>query len=428
MRNMRWACLFLLLALLLPGIRVAGARVEPGAPVVAQPGPAYAIADEQFTSGTLRDQMAVARFLEAQGGILAESELEPVPGRPMPAAAALTFLGEAYSVSPSLLLALAEMEGDVPAHGTLPADFSDRLRRKARILSRWFYDYYYRLGAAQDGGPVELNAGNAGTYAVRNYFLTQVYGSSDYPAGAGDRDVLLAAWERALAWTYGRRFGSPWAGRLRMHRPTDADYEALPPLALPWKGEGIWYFTGGPHNFDGSDRLPLSGVDFQPAGFAGCNPPVARESWVVAAAGGRTVGYQSWWLKVDHDYDGDVTSGWQTVYGHLVHGVPPGLEVVQGQRLGHPSCYGGFASGVHVHFGVKFENVWQPVMDFSLGGWHFERGEEAYEGRMFGPEDAERQACFDAGTERYDCSRGALVSYSNRDNTRRADAPAFRQR
>lgn len=425
---MRKGAVLLLLVLLLSAVRVAGARTEPGTPLVEPPGPAYAIADEQFISGTLRDQLAVARFLEAEGSILAGNELEPVSGRPMPAAAALAFLGEAYTVSPSLLLALIEMEHGMLSERELPKAFSDRLRWQARMLSRWFYDYYYRQGAARDGGPGELNAGNAGTYALRNYFFAQVYGRGAYPAGEGERDVQLAAWERTLAATYGRYFGSLWAGRLAARRPAAADYNALPSLELPWNGDGIWYFTGGPHNFDGSNRLPLSGVDFQPVGYGGCNPPVAREQWVVAAAGGRTVGYQSWWLKLDHDFDGDVMSGWQTVYGHLAHGVAPGLYITPGQRLGNPSCYGGFASGVHVHFGVKFENVWQPVMDISLSGWHFERGEEAYEGWMVRPGGAERRACFDPETRKYDCTHGTLLSRSD-DEVRQSEARGvFHQR
>ena len=79
---MRKGAVLLLLVLLLSAVRVAGARTEPGTPLVEPPGPAYAIADEQFISGTLRDQLAVARFLEAEGSILAGNELEPVSGRP----------------------------------------------------------------------------------------------------------------------------------------------------------------------------------------------------------------------------------------------------------------------------------------------------------------------------------------------------------
>ena len=407
----RAGLLLLLLVLLATTVAPAAARVEPDTPEAAVPSAAYAIADEQFVGGTLRDQMAVARFLEVQESPLAGTELEPVLGRPMAAPAALTFLGEAYSVSPSLLLTLAEMEVGALSGDSLPAGFPVQVRRLTRTLSRWFYDYYYGVGAARDGGPKALNAGNGGTYALRNYFFTQIYGSSAYPAG--ERNVQLAAWERALAATYARYFGSLAAGRLVARQPTVAEQATLPALKLPWLGGDSWYFTGGPHNFDGSKRLPLAGIDFQPTGTNGCRPPVVRQQPVVAAAGGRTVGYQSWWVSVDHDYDGDVMSGWQTVYGHLADRVAGGMVVAQGQRLGDPSCYGGFASGVHVHFGVKFENVWQPISAFALSGWRIERGEEAYEGRMVGAHGEERPACYDAESSVFDCSRGSVIS----DNT-----------
>jgi murein DD-endopeptidase MepM/ murein hydrolase activator NlpD len=400
--------LSLFLLLFLTGLPEAQARVEPGTPLEMAPDPAYAIADEQFINGTLRDQLAVTRWLEAHGGPLAGAELEPVAWTPMPAPVALAFLGEAYSVSPSLLLALVELEDGALSAGELPRFFSARLRWLARDLSRWFYDYYYRVGAARDGGPPALNAGNGGTYALRNYFFTQVYGSHAYPLG--DRQAQLAAWERALAATYSQYFGSPWAGRLVARHPAAADWAALPSLQLPWRGSTPWYFTGGPHSFDGSERLPMSGVDFQPEGYAGCHPPVARPYPVTAVAGGQVVGYLEWWVKVDHDDDGDALSGWQTVYGHLAQRVPAGQAVRSGQPLGYPSCYGGFASGVHVHFGVKFENVWQPITAFSLAGWHFSSDGEEYEGWMVHQDGAERQACFRSATRTFACGQGVVAA------------------
>ncbi|MDT8306182.1 MAG: hypothetical protein RRC07_09615, partial [Anaerolineae bacterium] len=67
-------------------------------------------------------------------------------------------------------------------------------------------------------------------------------------------------------------------------------------------------------------------------------------------------------------------------------------------------------SGMHVHFGVKFENVWQPIESIPISGWRVERGEEAYEGTMARPGAPERRACFRSQAETMDCTHAALLS------------------
>jgi LasA protease len=397
----RW--LFFLAILLLA--QVGTARAEEGALVPA----AVFIGDEQFVTGPLRGEAAVEALLETEGSFLATATLEPVEGIPMPAAAALVFLAEAYSVSPALLLALGEVQ-----FGALSSErptrsaetTADWFRLSASALSRWFYDAYYGIDGAPDrplpvGAPVPT-AGNAGTYALRNYYFSQVY-------AGGDPVSALAAWEQQLGEVYEARFAPLLAGKLRAQPPAPAERAALPPLRFPWPGGESWHLTGGPHNFDGTHRLPLSGLDFQPVGATGCHS-AAVQHWVVAGAGGLTIDYQRNWVKLDHDGDGDAATGWQTVYGHLTYRIYDGARVRPGTRLGSPSCQGGYASGVHVHFGVKFENVWQPIESIALSGWRAERGEAAYEGFMVRAGAPERRACFRSDAETMDCNHAALVS------------------
>jgi LasA protease len=401
----QWVCLLGLLALvLLAPASVAQSRAQTDAPT------AVAVSDEQFVTGPLRGEADVAAVVATEGGFLATATLEPVAGIPMPAAAALAFLGEAYSVSPALLLALSELQFgglSLVQPTRSPAVLSDWYRLTAMVLSRWFYDAYYGINNAPERPwPVEgalPTAGNAGTYALRNYYFTHVYGGGE-PAAA------LAAWEAQLRAVYESRFGSLLAGKMRLVPPGASERTALPVLRLPWVGGAVWNLTGGPHNFDGSDRLPLSGVDFQPAGVTGCDPAQATRHWVVAAAPGRVIGTQRNWVKLDHDGDGDSRTGYQTVYGHLIYRIADGSLVQAGTRLGSPSCQGGFASGMHVHFGVKFENVWQPIESVLVSGWRVQRGDEAYEGTMVRAGAAERLACFRSEAETMDCTHAALLS------------------
>lgn len=401
------------LLFLLAGFKASAAHAQPYPEldhVPSPPGTTFILADEQFVSGTLQSQQAVERFLKQQESFLLDVPLEPVIGREMPAPAALVLLGEAYSVSPALLLALAENE-----HGILTGQepsiaeeaLADWLRWTAVILSRWFYDHYHGAGldvlTPLSGSTFRPDAGNAATYALRLYYFANVYTE-------GDPAESVSAWEQMLVSTYETYFGSAHAGRLKARHPSAGEIAARPTLKLPWPGGETWYFTGGPHNFDGSNRRPLSGIDFQPAGYPGCNPQVARRHWVTAGAAGRTVNDQSHWLKVDHDHDGNASTGWQTVYGHLANRIEGNVDVQQGQRLGHPSCHGGYASGVHLHFGVKFENVWQPIDSVTLSGWAIENGLDAYHGTMTKPGKAERQSCFHPDRPTIDCAHSALIS------------------
>jgi hypothetical protein len=43
-----------------------------------------------------------------------------------------------------------------------------------------------------------------------------------------------------------------------------------------------------------------------------------------------------------------------------------------GERIGHPSCEGGFADGTHVHIARRFNGEWIPAdqnLPFIMDGW-----------------------------------------------------------
>ncbi|MCK5315694.1 MAG: hypothetical protein KAJ53_11250, partial [Anaerolineales bacterium] len=46
--------------------------------------------------------------------------------------------------------------------------------------------------------------------------------------------------------------------------------------------------------------------------------------------------------------------------------------VKAGERIGHPSCEGGFSSGTHVHIARRYNGEWIPAdqeLPFILDGW-----------------------------------------------------------
>jgi len=65
--------------------------------------------------------------------------------------------------------------------------------------------------------------------------------------------------------------------------------------------------------------------------------------------------------------------------------IPLGSWVAQGEKIGHASCEGGFATGTHIHIARKFNGEWVPAdgpLPFNLGGWVAKAGEKAYLGTM----------------------------------------------
>jgi murein DD-endopeptidase MepM/ murein hydrolase activator NlpD len=85
---------------------------------------------------------------------------------------------------------------------------------------------------------------------------------------------------------------------------------------------------------------------------------------IIAAAGGKVVevGYSATgnghYIRIDHDYDGNVNTGITTHYLHLKERplVGEGATVSQGQQIGIMGTTG-YSSGIHLHFQFKSEGM-----------------------------------------------------------------------
>jgi hypothetical protein len=133
--------------------------------------------------------------------------------------------------------------------------------------------------------------------------------------------------------------------------PVLAAEDLNPPLLLPWQNGQDWR-TGidGFHPSPGVDALDVFPPDTPTGGTFRCQGDpgwTAQESayWIVAAAAGTVTQASADTVKIDHG------NGWVTGYYH-VHSfqVAVGDRVPPKWALGHPSNYGGCATGAHVHF------------------------------------------------------------------------------
>jgi murein DD-endopeptidase MepM/ murein hydrolase activator NlpD len=76
----------------------------------------------------------------------------------------------------------------------------------------------------------------------------------------------------------------------------------------------------------------------------------------------------------DLDADGFEQTGWTILYMHIEsqNRVQPGTYLKAGERVGHPSCEGGFSTGTHVHLARRYNGEWIPAdqtLPFVLDEW-----------------------------------------------------------
>jgi len=215
---------------------------------------------------------------------------------------------------------------------------------------------------------------NAGTVAVQ-YFFSKIENKDKWGAALYSPGNLSELHEKM--------FGNPWlrAQTVEPLYPTDLKQ---PVLELPFKAGASWSFSGGPHSAWGPDGA-LAALDFAPpSNFHGCAESI---EWISATAPGLVVRSANGVVIVDLDGDGFEQTGWAILYLHVAtkDRITKGTWLNQDDKIGHPSCEGGMATGTHVHIARKYNGEWilaDGPMPFVMSGWTAHAGEKAYLGQM----------------------------------------------
>ncbi len=354
------------------------------------PGPAdKIIPDSELVYGPLAAQTDVDALIKSKAGYMA-SYSQDVNGNTLNAAQALVLAAQESSINPRLLLALVEYRSawltnpqPDPALGGQPLGFSDAwytgLYRQMEWAAIQLSSGYYRWRAKSitdwvlsDGSVVPIDPTiNAGTAGVQNFFAQL----DDYSTWV--RDVSPAGFYA----TYHQLFGDPFDLAIQPLVPANL---IQPPMALPFSAGESWYFTGGPH-LAWLDGTPYGAIDFAPPGDTQCGDE--SDAWVTAVADGVVTRTGNGEVMLDLDGDGNEGSGWDILYMHIEtrDRVQPGTKLHAGDRIGHPSCEGGEATGIHVHIARKFNGEWLSAIGpvpFNLSGWISSGTGEQYVGTL----------------------------------------------
>jgi len=336
-------------------------------------GPHFAlIPDAELVFGPTTAGFDIKAEVAAFGGYLAGySEL--VNEEMLSGAAIIERVAREYSVHPRLLLAILQYSagwvmGDDPDRFPffIEDDGSEAIlfRQLSTIADLLNYGFYARrvggLPAVATIDGVELILSrevNDATAAVQ-YALSQLLGYYAW------MDAVNLPGLRAA---YASLFDDPFAYEIALL----PDNLTQPEMALPFaEGEG-WFFTSGPHSGWGTGAA-WAALDFAPdeEGW-GC---YETASWVTAVADGPIVRTGDGIVVQDLDGDGEEGTGWTVLYMHIADEgkATLGQDLKTGDRVGHPSCAGGPATGSHLHIARRYNGEWIPAdqdIPFILSGW-----------------------------------------------------------
>lgn len=350
--------------------------------------PYQIIPDSHFVNGPAVVGFDTTEFVKTHDGWL-KSYVQYAAGANRTGAEIIDLIARNYSISPRVLLALAEYLAGALSSPTMPEE--------SLAYPLGFKSYYYR------GFYMQLiwaaNRLNNGYYGWRTGELIEF----ELPDGTYERPD---PWQNAatvafqylfsailppeqyrntissigIAQTYQGLFGDSWEAE-QPHIPGSL---TQPGMLLPFgKGE-VWAYTGGPHTAWGRG-LPFAALDFAPsANKSGC---YTSDAWTTAIAPGMVIVAESGYLLLDLDMDGDHRTGWVIFYLHIESRdlIEVGTIVEAGDPLGHPSCEGGTSTGTHIHIARKYNGEWMAAdgpVPFVMEAWVPKNGDAPYEGTL----------------------------------------------
>jgi murein DD-endopeptidase MepM/ murein hydrolase activator NlpD len=376
-----------------PDILEIGTQLTIPAPQPGDIGPIFKIIpDSELVYGPGSIDFDVDELIRRRSGYL-ENYTEEVDGTTTSGSDILQRIAREFSINPRLLLAVLEyssnwVTADNPLEETRDYPMGVvtynqglyyQLAWAAKALNYGFYQW--RVGGTGswviEGQIVPVNPRiNAGTAGVQ-YMFSQVLDRSAWNTAVSDQGLYA---------TYLEMFGYPFDRAVEPVVPQDL---LQPKMQLPFEEGQVWSFTGGPHS-GWADGSAWAALDFAPPGEAlGC---VQTDAWVTAIASGPVIRAGNGEVIQDIDSpgspsDGYEQTGWTVLYMHIEtrDRVAAGTYLNAGDKIGHPSCEGGYSTGTHLHLARRYNGEWIPAdqtLPFMLDGWISRGAGREYDGYL----------------------------------------------
>lgn len=270
-------------------------------------------------------------------------------------------------ISPKVLLALMDLQSGVldPANATSTAlqrpfgaladthGFNDQLREVAHSLQDAMYD----ADDPATRGAVPLSRGNP---------LDALLAAAPPSVARGDDASINVRFQQA----YRRLFGAPRTASATPRYAGPQQAGTVPPrdlLEFPYPRNVKWN-VGGAHTGHGSGRFPMSSLDMHQGGWWGSNQ---SGKWVSASAAGTFKRHSSCLAEIVHG------AGWSTSYYHLANiRAATGAQLQTNAAFANPAntlsqaiCNGGFSSGPHQHWSLKYNGGHHHLNGVTLSGY-----------------------------------------------------------
>ena len=358
------------------------------------------VPDSELVYGPGYSHFDVNTFAARHNGYLVRYT-ETVEDRDLSGPEIVQLVAQRFSVGPRVLLALLELKAgwvteSNPAESTLYYPMGNvqdgwdglfiQLSWTANQLSRGYYGWdanWLQTLDFTDGSMLQIGPGlNPGTIAV------QAFLSQNTTQPVWEEQV---APEGSFAAVYRAFFGNPFQYAVEPLIPANL---SQPEMVLPWQQGETWYLTGGPHG-GWASYSGWAALDFVPGGDElGC---YQADDWVRSISSGRVLRSENGEVIVDMDDDGFEGTGWVILYMHISSNerVPVGTWLEAGDKIGHPSCEGGFSNGTHMHVARRYNGRWIEAdgpIPFVLDGWTAVSYWNEYDGALVKGDEV-REAC-----------------------------------
>jgi LysM repeat protein len=331
------------------------------------------VPDSRMVRGPGSGEFNVEEFVRRRPGYIREAT-DTVNDETFTAAQIVERVALEYSVDPRLLLALLEFKSGWITNPQ--PDESAKTYPMGAQASPLGFDrngLYRQLTWAAD----QLNYGyygwkNRGLDSVEFTDGTRLRFAGSLNAGTVGVQYLLSQYNDFYTWqeqvgsngfyrTYTSYFGDPFAGAADPVVPVGLEQ---PELTFPFPQGDPWFYTGGPHGGWGSGSA-WAAIDFAPPDDINLVSSACYVSqfFATAVAPGVIARTDEGTVILDLDGDGDESTGWTVLYLHMAaeDRIAAGTTVRIGDRIGRPSCEGGFSNGTHMHIARRYNGEWIPA-------------------------------------------------------------------